>query len=658
MKNIVIVESPAKAKTISKYLGDDYEVVSCKGHIRDLATSGKDGFGVDVDNDFLAKYIINKDKKTLVKDLKKQVKGFDKVFLASDPDREGEAIAWSLAEELDLDLKDENRIVFNEVTKMAVSKSLSMPRTIDMDLVHSQETRRIIDRIIGFKLSKLLQRKIKSRSAGRVQSVALQLIVDREKEIEKFIPVEYWTIEANFENEPNFTANLTKIDGKKAEINNQTEADLILSKIDKFTVSDIKKTIKKRNPKLPFITSTLQQEASTKLGFSAKKTMSVAQKLYEGIKLKDGLVGLITYMRSDSYRLSDGFLMAAKQQILDVYGEKYVGFYSSKANKNAQDAHEAIRPTYPEYTPDSIQDNLTNDEFKLYSLIYARAMATVMKAAEFESNSIILNTDIYQFNANGSIMLFDGYLKIYGKYETNKNEMLPVLTANQVLEAKEVIPTQHFTEPPLRYSEARLIKELEEKGIGRPSTYASIIDKIVERLYVELKKASEGSKTKVFFPTDQGKLTDSKLSEYFSSIINVKYTSNMETQLDEIAEGNLEYLKVLREFYDKLIPLVDSAYEGMEKIEDEKTGEQCPECGKDLVYRQGKYGKFIACSGYPECKYIVSLKKKVEPIFVGRDCPECSSPLVERVSRYKTKFVGCSNYPKCRYIESNKEEKK
>ncbi len=659
MKNVVIVESPAKAKTIGKYLGDEYSVISCKGHIRDLATSGKDGLGVDVENDFKANYVINKDKKALVKDLKKQVKNVDNVFLASDPDREGEAIAWSLAEELDLDINEKNRIVFNEITKTSIVKAINNPQAIDMDLVKSQETRRIFDRIIGFKLSKLLKVKIKSRSAGRVQSVALKLIVDREREIEKFTPLEYWSIDASFKTKPSFVASLAKIDNEKAEINDGETAHRIVSEINDFTVSDIKTNVRKRNAKPPFITSTLQQEASTKLGFSAKKTMSVAQRLYEGIELKDGAVGLITYMRTDSYRLGEAFLMAAKEEITKTYGAEYVGFYVTKSNKNAQDAHEAIRPTYADYRPEDIKAYLTSDEYKLYNLIYARAVAAVMKPAEFEANTItLLAADKYQFVANGSVLLFDGYLKLYRAFEQNKDELLPTLKVGDVLKASEIIPLQHFTEPPLRYSEARLIKELEEQGIGRPSTYATIIDKITSRYYVELKKPTDSSKTKVFFPTEQGILTNDRLAEFFSEIINVTYTSKMESELDVIADGELDYVQALKDFYSQLVPLVDKAYQEMDKVAPVEVGEDCPECGKPLIYRQGRFGKFIACSGYPECTYRASLVKKEEPVYLDRNCPECGSPLVERVSRrFKQKFVGCSAYPKCNFIEKTKKDK-
>lgn len=659
MKNVVIVESPAKSKTITKYLGDGYKVVSSKGHIRDLATSGKEGLGVDIENDFEAKYVISKDKKQVVKDLKKEIKDADMVYLASDPDREGEAIAWSLIEELGLSTKDLNRVVFNEITKKAVTSAIEEPRTLDMDLVHSQETRRIFDRMIGFRLSKLLRSKISSKSAGRVQSVALKLIVDREREIEAFKPVEYWTIEADFATKPLLKTELSKISGKKAIVNNQKEADTILSELTDFTIDKIKATNKKRKAKPPLITSTLQQVASTKLGFSAKKTMMVAQKLYEGIEIKDGAVGLITYMRTDSYRLSNDFVFSATSFIEESFGKEYVGFYATKQNSNAQDAHEAIRPTSVTNTPESIQEYLSKDEYKLYKLIYARAVSAMMAPAVFNTQSISLLNGKYTFSASGSILVFDGYLKLAGDYESNKDVILPELNENDTMKASEIRPIQHFTEPPLRYSEARLIKELEEKGIGRPSTYATIIDKITARNYCELKSSTETSKTKVFFPTEQGTLTNDKLQEFFSSIINASYTSNMELQLDEIAGGNLDYIKTLHDFNNELLPLLEKANNEMEKIGPKETGDVCPNCGKPIVIRHGRFGEFKACSGYPECKYILNDKPKAEPVYLDRDCPECGSKLLERVARRTgKKFIGCSNFPKCKYIENIKEEKK
>ncbi len=661
MKNLVIVESPSKSKTIEKYLGKEYEVVSSKGHIRDLAIKGKDGLGVDVENQFTPTYVINEDKKETVKELKAKAKKAEHVFLATDPDREGEAISWHLASELAIPMDEDNRIEFHEVTKDAVLEAFRHPRKIDMDLVRSQETRRILDRIIGFKLSKLLKSKIRSKSAGRVQSVALKLIVDREKEIQAFHPEEYWTIDALFEEEGmTFPATLSKINQKKAELHTQAEAKAVVNACrDPFTVTSVKKQVRKREPKPAYITSTLQQDASTKINFSAKKTMSVAQKLYEGIELENGAEGLITYMRTDSTRLSPVFINAARQYIEQEYGKNYLGIYKEKKDEKAQDAHEAIRPTNLEHTPEKVKPYLTTDQYKLYQLIWCRAVASLMAPAKNNTVSVILSNHEYDFSANGNQLAFDGYLKVAGQFETSKDVLLPELQQGQSCLAKEVQANQHFTEPPLRYSEARLIKELEEEGIGRPSTYSMIIDTIQARGYVTLEKASEGSKTKVFFPTEQGTLTAEKLEQFFSEIINVKYTANMETELDEIAEGERDSLNSLEDFYKKFIPLIDQAYEKMEKKEPEKTGEKCPECGSDLVYRVGRFGKFISCSNYPQCKYTAKIAsaQKEAPEHTGKLCPECGAELLKRKSRYGNYFLGCSAFPKCRYIESIEGEK-
>lgn len=662
MKNLVIVESPSKSKTIEKYLGKDYKVLSSKGHIRDLATKGKGGLGVDVDNNFEATYVIDKEKKKLVSDLKKAAKEADNVYLATDPDREGEAISWHLANVLDLDLDKEDRIVFNEITKKAVLNALDNPRTIDMDLVRSQETRRILDRIIGFKLSKLLQVKIKSKSAGRVQSIALRMICDREKEIAAFVPEEYWTLTADFvKDDISFKADLTKIKGKKAKIENEVQAkELYDQTIDPFIVNKVTKSVKKRAPRLPFITSTLQQEASAKLGFGAKKTMMLAQMLYEGIDIGSETQGLITYMRTDSTRLSDEFVTNAKHLIEENYGKKYVGFYRVKNDENSQDAHEAIRPTSLANTPEKVKNYLTSDQYRLYKFIYTRALASLMADAQNEATVYELVTNGLTYTANGSVLVFDGFLKLYKEYDNSKDSLLPILSEGDQISKSALHMEQHFTEAPSRYTEARLIKALEEEGVGRPSTYATIIDTIIARGYVELKKASESGKTKFFFPTEQGLLTDDKLREYFLSVINIKYTAEMEKELDEIALGKEDNIAALREFYDRFEPLVNEAYEKMEKREPEKTGEKCPECGGDLVYRQSRYGKFISCSNYPECKYTESINKtpKEQPEKIGRNCPECGAELLKRKSRYGNYFIGCSNYPKCHYIENIEGEKK
>lgn len=656
MKNLVIVESPSKSKTIGKYLGTDYLVVSSKGHIRDLAIKGKDGLGVDIENDFAPIYEISKDKVTTVKELQKLAERADYVYLATDPDREGEAISWHLAQELGLDEDAIDRVTFHEITKNAVQQAFSQPRAIDMDLVHSQETRRILDRIIGFRLSKLLKSKISSKSAGRVQSVALKLIVEREKEINAFVPQEYWSIDGVFNKDgESFNASLAKVDGEKVNIENKEQAQAILERCQgDFIVSAIRSSRRNRSPRPPFITSTLQQEASTKLSFSAKRTMSIAQKLYEGIDVGNGEEGLITYMRTDSTRLSDVFVSAARTQITERYGKEYLGTYSVRNDEGAQDAHEAIRPTNLAYTPERVKEYLSSEQYRLYRMIYARAVASLMAPAAYNQLSISLERNGCVFSATGSTLDFDGYLKVYGDYDSSKDVILPLLSEGEVLKDAVITPNQHFTEPPSRYTEAKLIKALEEDGIGRPSTYAMIIDTIQIRGYVTLDRVSEKSRTKVFRPTDQGILTTEKLDEYFSSIINVDYTAQMEQTLDEIAEGKQEEVTTLRDFYDRFTPLLDKAYQDMEKIAPEKTGETCPECGGDLVYRNGRFGRFISCSNFPKCKYTAQMEKegKEKPEPTGKMCPECGSELLKRKSRFGSFFLGCSGFPKCTYMEN------
>ena len=653
MRNLVIVESPAKSKTIEKYLGKDYKVVSSKGHIRDLATSGKEGLGVDVENGFIPTYRISSDKKDVVVDLEKDVKNADFVYLATDPDREGEAISWHLADVLGLPKDKKNRIVFNEITKNAVLDALKNPRQIDIDLVKSQETRRILDRVIGFKLSKLLQKKIHSKSAGRVQSIALRMICDREKEIAAFKPEEYWTIKAILEND--LEVSLSKVDGNKADIKNEAEADTIIDRLnDKFKLVDISEKSKNRASYLPFITSTLQQEASTKLGYTAKRTMSIAQALYEGIKLKDETVGLITYMRSDSTRLSKEFVGNAMNMIENEFGKEYVGKYRVKNDENTQDAHEAIRPTYLSNDPESVKPYLTGEQYKLYKLIYARALASLMADAKTNTTTYTFNVNGLDFTASGSVVTFDGFLKVYKDYDSSKDVKLPKIELNTLLDKKDVKKEQHFTEGPSRYTEAKLIKALEEEGVGRPSTYASIIETIIWRNYVELKRESEKSKTKYFFPTEQGILTDQKLKDYFSNVINIKYTANMEAGLDRIADGELDNVEYLQKFYDEFSPLVLDAYDKMEVMPYEKAEGVCPECGGELLIRNGRFGKFISCANFPKCKYTSPLKakEKEKPVEVGKNCPVCNSPLVKRKSRFGTYFVGCSAFPKCNYMET------
>ena len=642
MKNIIIVESPAKCKTISKYLGGDYTVVSSKGHIRDLATSGKYGLGIDIENDFKPSYEIIKGKKKDVKYLKDLIDKADHIYLATDPDREGETISWHLYDELKVPDEKYDRIVFNEITKDVVLKALKNPRRIDMNLVHSGEARRFLDRIIGFRLSKVMQSKTAGKSAGRVQSVALKLIVDREREILAFIPKEYWTIEADFKD---FKANLETYKEKDIEIPNEKEADKILDSLtNTFTIKKVEEKEKKRSAKEVFKTSTLQQACSNKLGFAASKTMKIAQKLYEGIELDDGFHGLITYMRTDSVRLSDEFTSASFAYINSKFGKDYVGYVKKgKKTENVQDAHEGIRPTNINYEPDNIKKYLAPDEYKLYRIIYYRALASLMADAKFNSTTVLLDNNDYGFKATGSVLTFDGYLKVYGDYEDQEDTILPDFKnyKSGIILSDTITKTQHFTKPPARFTESSLIKELESLGIGRPSTYATIISTIKDRGYVTLED-------KKFVPTEVGFETTDKLQEFFSSIVNVKYTANMEKDLDEIAEGNEDYKKMLKDFYDNFAPLVDNAFKNMEKKKPEETGEKCPECGSPLVIRKGKYGQFTACSNYPTCKYIKKENKQIEKEIICK-CPKCEGNIIVRKTKKGKEFYGCDNFPKCKY---------
>ena len=647
IKNLVIVESPSKSKTIEKYLGKDYKVVSSKGHIRDLATKGKYGLGVDIEHEFKPTYEIIKGKKKMVSELKKDIKASDMVFLATDPDREGEAISWHLKDELGIDDSKYERVVFNEITKDTVINAFKHARKIDEDLVHSQETRRILDRIIGFRLSKLMQSKTGGKSAGRVQSVAVKLVIDREREIEAFVKEEYYTITAKFND---FTADLEKYKDKKVEMHNELEADEILKKLSNvFKIEDVSKKEKKRQSKPPFITSTLQQEASTKLGFTAKKTMSLAQKLYEGVDLQDETVGLITYMRTDSIRLSDEFVKSAYKFIETKYGTEYLGVVKkSKKTENVQDAHEAIRPTSITRTPEAVKPYLSNDEFKLYSMIYKRALSSLMKDAKEEVTSVVLDNNDYKFKTTGSVIKFDGYLKVYGDYEDKDIKLLPPFDKykTNVLVSNEIIKEQHFTKPKPRYTEAKLIKEMEDLGIGRPSTYAKTMENIVDRGYVKVED-------KKFVPTEIGFEVTDKLQEYFSNLINVKYTANMENDLDKIADGKLIWYNLLDGFYKEFEPMLENAFDKMEKNKPEQTGEVCPNCNSPLVIRTGKYGKFVACSNYPTCKYV---KKEEKAIVEVGTCPECGNKIIEKRTKKGKIFYGCSNYPTCKYATWKKPE--
>lgn len=641
MSDLVIVESPAKCKTIEKYLGAKYKVVSSKGHIRDLTTTGKYGLGVDVENDFAPNYQIIEGKTKDVKNLKKEVKDAETIYLATDPDREGETISWHLFDELKIPDDKYQRITFHEITKDVILQAFKNPSKINMDLVKSGETRRILDRIIGFRLSKLMQRKTGGKSAGRVQSVALKLIVDREREILNFIPQEYWTIEADFKN---FKAILEKYHGKKVTINNEVEATEILEKLDlSFNIEQVEQNERNKSAREVFKTSSLQQLASSKLGFPPSKTMKLAQELYEGIDLDNETVGLITYMRTDSVRLSQEFVKETFGFIKNKYGEDYLGYVKTgKKDKQIQDAHEGIRPTSIKRTPESIKSYLSNDQFKLYQLIYIRALASLIADAKFLTTTVVLENNGYTFKATGSVLTFAGYLKIYHDYEENEDVLLPDLKNYQskVIIADKIDKLQHFTKPASRYTESSLIKELESLGIGRPSTYATIVSTIKARGYVELKD-------KKFVPTEIGIETTDKLQEFFSGIVNVKYTANMEKDLDDIAEAKKNNIKVLREFYDEFEPLVEKAFSEMPKKAPVSTGEKCPLCGGDLVIRKGKYGKFVACGNYPKCKYI---KKETPQAIVICNCPKCQTGkiVVKRTKKGK-EFYGCNNYPKCKY---------
>lgn len=640
MKKLIIVESPNKCKTISQYLGDDFIILSSVGHIRDLATSGQFGFGVDPEDNFKPTYKTIKGKSKVITDLKKELKKVDKVYLATDPDREGEAIAWHLFEALGLSEDQYERITFNELTKNTILSSFDNAGKIDMYRVHSQETRRILDRIIGFRLSKLMQSKTGGKSAGRVQSVALKLIVDREREIEAFVPVEYWSITAKF-NE--FEANLVKFKGKKVELPNEFETKQVLDKLSKsFTIDNVETKTKNKKSPMPFITSTMQQRAASKFGYNAKKTMMIAQKLYEGVKVGNKQTGLITYMRTDSYRLADEFVNDTLAFIKGKYGPDYVGSRKVvKKKDNVQDAHEAIRPTDIKITPASVEKCLTPEQFKLYSLIYAKTIASLMANAKVNATTIYLLNNEYEFTATGQVLVFDGYLKEYHPYEDNKDKLLPDVASYKanVLPANDIVSEQHFTKPPARFNESSLIKTMEELGIGRPSTYASIIDTLKKRVYVNVEE-------KRFHPTTTGIETNDKLQEAFANIINVEYTANMESDLDLIARKDKVWYEVLKEFYDQFMPQVAEAFETLEKKAPELTGEDCPKCKSNMVYKTSRYGRFEACSNYPECKHIKQQEKAPEVSICK--CPNCDDgDIVEKKTRRGKAFYGCNNYPKC-----------
>ena len=650
---LIIVESPAKANTIKKFLGGNYKVMASMGHIRDLP---KSKLGVDIEHDFEPEYINIRGKGDLIKSLKKEAKNASKVYLATDPDREGEAIAWHLSHILEIPQDAVCRVTFNEITKETVQKSIKEPRKIDMNLTDAQQARRVLDRIVGYKISPILWKKVKrGLSAGRVQSVAVKLIVDREEEIEKFIPQEYWNIYAILI-EPNsnkkFEAKFYGKDGKKLEINNEEEVNNILKQIEtgKYVVDDVKKGEKKRTPAPPFTTSTMQQEASRKIGFTLKKTMSVAQGLYEGVKVTErGTVGLITYMRTDSTRISEEARHAAKNYIEQTYGKSYYENRYYKTKQNSQDAHEAIRPTYIDLTPEKIKNDLTPDQYKLYRLIYNRFIASQMSAAVYDTVSANINVNSYNFKASGQTLKFKGFMTLYVESLDNEkeetDESIPELVIGQEVIKEKLDPKQSFTEPPPRYTEASLVKALEEKGIGRPSTYSPTITTILERHYIQKEQ-------KQLVPTELGKVVNTILTENFTDIINVEFTAKIEEDFDEIAEGKEPWKEVIREFYgpfEKEVEKVDKELEHV-KIEDEVTDIPCDKCGRMMVIKYGRYGKFLACPGYPECK---NAKPLIENIDVP--CPVCGAKVQVRKTKRGKKYYICENNPKsCNYISWNK----
>ena len=652
---LIIVESPAKANTIKKFLGGNTKVMASMGHIRDLP---KSKLGIDVEHNFEPEYINIRGKGDLIKDLKKNAKNSKKVYLATDPDREGEAIAWHLSNILNSENNQITRVTFNEISKNAVQKAIKQPRDIDINLVDAQQARRVLDRIVGYKISPVLWKKVRrGLSAGRVQSVAVELIVDREEEIEKFIPQEYWNIYVKLldeDSKKSFEAKFYGKNGKKQEINNKQEVDEILKNIKnaKYIVEDIKKGEKKRTPAPPFTTSTMQQEASRKLGFSLKKTMSIAQVLYEGIKIPEkGTIGLITYMRTDSTRISEEARTAAKSHIVGTYGENFYENRYYKTNKDAQDAHEGIRPTYADLEPDKIKEALSKDQYKLYKLIYNRFIASQMASAIYDTISVTIDANEYKFKASGQNLKFKGFMTLYVEESDEKEEettTIPDLVKNKQLKLEKIEPKQSFTEPPARYTEASLVKTLEEKGIGRPSTYSPTITTILERRYIEKEQ-------KQLIPTELGKIVNKLLKENFSNIMDIQFTANIESQFDNIAEGKEDWKKMIRDFYGPFEENVERVEKQLEHVEltDEVSNIPCDKCGRMMVYKYGRFGKFLACPGYPECK---NTKPIVETIDIP--CPKCGGTIQVRKAKNKRKYYICENNPKsCDYISWNKPQK-
>ncbi len=652
-KSLVIVESPAKAKTIGKFLGRNYKVKASVGHIRDLP---KSKLGIDIDNHFEPQYITIRGKGPVLSELRKEAKKVDRVLLATDPDREGEAISWHLAHILNLEYSDKNRIEFNEITKNAITKAVKNPRQINQQLVDAQQARRVLDRLVGYKISPLLWRNIRrGLSAGRVQSVATKLICDRENEIENFKPEEYWSLDVVLKKnkskfEATFFGEVCEKKDKKIELKKEEEVNEIINKIQKtdFIVEEVKSGTKKRNPYAPFTTSSLQQDASKRVGFSTKKTMRIAQQLYEGIDIKgQGTVGLITYIRTDSIRLSSESINNTKDYLLKEFGEEYCSggrqFQKGK-NKSAQDAHEAIRPTSVFMAPGTIKDSLSRDQYKLYKLIWERFVASQMTPAVYETLSVRIRAGNYIFKATGSKIKFDGFMKVYNISNKEKDIKIPSLKDGDKLDLVEPKPEQHFTQPPPRYTEASLVKTLEELGIGRPSTYAPTISTILSRGYVLIEKKS-------LKPTELGIIVTELLKKYFKDIVNEEFTAEMEEKLDKIEESNVNWKNIIEEFYKDFSKVLEVAENEISKIEikDEETDEVCDKCGRNMVIKHGRFGKFLACPGYPECK-------NAKPIVqdVGVKCPRCGGDIVQRRSRKGRIFFGCSNYPECDFVSWDK----
>lgn len=645
-KTLVIVESPSKAKTIGKYLGSRYNVIASVGHVRDLP---KSKLGIDIDDNFEPQYISIRGKGDLIKSLKKEASKASKVYLATDPDREGEAISWHLAFLLDLDSEEACRIEFNEITKDTIKEAIKHPRKINMGLVDAQQARRVLDRLVGYQISPLLWRKVrKGLSAGRVQSAALKIICDREREIEKFEPKEFWNITAEFKKGKKFQAKLAEANGKKILVENKAQNDNIIKELNsgEFIVSDVKEKIRMQKPYPPFTTSSLQQDAGNKLNFNAKKTMMIAQQLYEGVDVKGrGTTGLITYLRTDSVRVSDAAKQAAKELIVSKFGAEYSAnnVFSNK-KKDIQDAHEAIRPAIIELEPELIKDSLTADQFKLYKLIWNRFMASQMSQSKSNSMQVSIANGIYGFKANGSELLFDGFRRLYNTADDEGAKLLPSLEKDEKLKAESLKGEQSFTQPPARYTEASLVKELEDKDIGRPSTYAPIVSTLTERKYV-------GREKKALKPTELGFLVNDLMEEYFKDIVDAGFTANMENRLDDVEVGSQKWKDLISEFYGPFKKELDVADSAIEKIvvEDVPTGELCELCGKPMVIKAGRFGDFIACSGYPECKNTKPIIKTI-----GVKCPNCGKDIVARKSKRGRLFYGCSGYPDCKTVFWNK----